>query len=400
MVVFSIFCTRIAVIGIMKKGKLIRSLAYWNKYTQKHKSLRNLVIQNIDFTQQNIVWQTFEYEDTVFINCDLKQEDAIILIQLGAFIYPKFDNLPFDPNRKELYNHDELLEGYDAEHDNSVDLQIYKHFSLNKYNPGFHQAMAQRLHDFNIDESLRELLVYNNDGMTGKKAVGFMGGHSARRGSEYYVKVAMAAKLLAEEGYYIVTGGGPGIMEAANLGAYMAGRTIENLCTAIDILSDLRFTTQEGKATKDFHAKNYILQAQKVLKEFPDGADNLAIPTWFYGHEPTNVFASHIAKYFSNSIREDTLLAISLYGVIFAPGSAGTTQEIFQEAAQNHYGTFGYYSPMIFLGKKRYVEETALYSVLHQLANGQPYKDLLYLTDDPSMIVEFIKNNPPIPVIM
>ena len=383
----------------MKRGKLIRSIEYWNKYTATENNLRELVIQNIDFTSSDITWSSFEFDNTVFINCDFKQDDAIELIQLGAFIYPKFDNLPFNPNRKGLYTYKELLDGYDPEHDNSVDLQIYKHFSLNKYNPPFHEAMAQRLHDFNIDESLRELLIYDNKGMTDKKAVGFMGGHSAKRGSEYYVKVALAAKLLAEDGYYIVTGGGPGIMEAANLGAYMAGKTTDNLYSAIDILSDLDFGNAKTEL-KDFYAKNYILQAQKVLKEFPSIVENLAIPTWFYGHEPTNVFASHIAKYFSNSIREDTLLAISLYGVVFAPGSAGTTQEIFQEAAQNHYGTFGYYSPMIFLGKERYVEDTSLYSVLHQLAKGQPYKELLHLTDSPQDILDFIKNNPPIPAVI
>ena len=383
----------------MKRGKLIRSIKHWNEYTAKNKNLKDLVIQNIDFASSNINWNSFEFDNTVFINCSFKQEDAVELIQLGAFIYPKFDNLPFDPNRKSLYSYNELLDGYDPEHDNSIDLQIYKHFSLNKYNPGFHHAMAQRLHDFNIDASLRELLIYNKEGMTDKKAVGFMGGHSEKRGSEYFVKVALAAKLLAENGYYIVTGGGPGIMEAANLGAHMAGRTTDNLYTAIDILSDLDFGDTKVEL-KDFYAKNYILQAQKVLEEFPGSVENLAIPTWFYGHEPTNVFASHIAKYFSNSIREDTLLAISLYGVIFAPGSAGTTQEIFQEAAQNHYGTFGYYSPMIFLGKERYVEDTSLYSVLHQLAKGQPYKELLHLTDSPQDILDFIKNNPPIPAVI
>ena len=383
----------------MKRGKLIRSIKHWNEYTAKNKNLKDLVIQNIDFASSNINWNSFEFDNTVFINCSFKQEDAVELIQLGAFIYPKFDNLPFDPNRKSLYSYNELLDGYDPEHDNSIDLQIYKHFSLNKYNPGFHHAMAQRLHDFNIDASLRELLIYNKEGMTDKKAVGFMGGHSEKRGSEYFVKVALAAKLLAENGYYIVTGGGPGIMEAANLGAHMAGRTTDNLYTAIDILSDLDFGDTKVEL-KDFYAKNYILQAQKVLEEFPGSVENLAIPTWFYGHEPTNVFASHIAKYFSNSIREDTLLAISLYGVIFAPGSAGTTQEIFQEAAQNHYGTFGYYSPMIFLGKERYVEDTSLYSVLHQLAKGQPYKELLHLTDSPQDILDFIKNHPPIPAVI
>ncbi|MCK0204236.1 LOG family protein [Ornithobacterium rhinotracheale] len=382
----------------MKRGKLIRTLDYWRKHTKASNSLRDLVIQNLDFTKEAINWESFELDNTVFISCDFKQEDAFLLMQMGAFIYPKFDNLPFNPNRKALYTHEELLEGYDPVHDNSTDLQIYKHFSLNKYNPGFHIAMAQRLHDFNIDESIRELMGYNDLGMTDRKAIGFMGGHSTRRGSEFYIKSAQTAKLLAEEGYYIVSGGGPGIMEAANLGAYMANKTEAELMDAIEILSDLDFGKLNPEETKDFLAKNYLIQAKKVLDKYPSTTENLAIPTWFYGHEPTNVFATHVAKYFSNSIREDVLLAISLYGVIFAPGSAGTTQEIFQEAAQNHYGTFGYYSPMIFLGKKRYVEDSSLYSVLHQLAIGQEYKKLLYLTDEPELIVDFIKKNPPIPV--
>jgi hypothetical protein len=32
------------------------------------------------------------------------------------------------------------------------------------------------------------------------------------------------------------------------------------------------------------------------------------IPTWFYGYEPPDVFASAMAKYFSNALREDVLL--------------------------------------------------------------------------------------------
>lgn len=138
-----------------------------------------------------------------------------------------------------------------------------------------------------------------------------------------------------------------------------------------------------------------MVQATNVLEKYPDGTENLAIPTWFYGHEPSNLFATFIAKYFSNSIREDTLLTISLFGLVYAPGSAGTTQEIFQEAAQNHYGTSGYYSPMIFLSKKRYVEDTSIYSVVHQLAQGRAYKDLLFLTDSAELAIDFIVANPP-----
>jgi len=33
--------------------------------------------------------------------------------------------------------------------------------------------------------------------------------------------------------------------------------------------------------------------------------------------------ASHIAKYFSNSIGEDGMLAVATAGIVFAPGGAG-----------------------------------------------------------------------------
>lgn len=381
----------------METGILINSLKAWKNYTKENKDLTNLVIQGINFKNENIDWSQFKYENTTFLSCAFNRNQATEVISYGAIVYPKFKNLPYNPNRNSLYSYQELLEGYNFENDASVDLKIYQRFVKNKYNPPLFEAMAQRLHDFNIDESLRRLMGFDKKGMTEKKAVGFMGGHATRRGSEYYVKVAKAAKLLAEKDYYIMTGGGPGIMEAANLGAYMANRTDKDLATAIEILSDLDFDNQI-EIPRDYLAKNYVNNALKVLEMFPDGKENLAIPTWFYGHEPSNVFASHIAKYFSNSIREDTLLAMALYGVVYAPGSAGTTQEIFQEAAQNHYGTFGYYSPMVFLSKKRYVEDTSLYSVLHQLAVDQPYKELLYLTDDPQLVADFIQSHPPIPV--
>ena len=381
----------------MESGILINSLKAWKNFTKESKDLTNLVIQGINFKNENVDWSQFKYENTTFLSCAFNRNQATEVISYGAIVYPKFKNLPYNPNRNSLYSYQELLEGYNFENDASVDLKIYQRFVKNKYNPPLFEAMAQRLHDFNIDESLRRLMGFDKKGMTEKKAVGFMGGHATRRGSEYYVKVAKAAKLLAEKDYYIMTGGGPGIMEAANLGAYMANRTDKDLATAIEILSDLDFDNQI-EIPRDYLAKNYVNNALKVLEMFPDGKENLAIPTWFYGHEPSNVFASHIAKYFSNSIREDTLLAMALYGVVYAPGSAGTTQEIFQEAAQNHYGTFGYYSPMVFLSKKRYVEDTSLYSVLHQLAVDQPYKELLYLTDDPQLVADFIQSHPPIPV--
>lgn len=374
--------------SLKKYKNIIRNFNTFEKLLVKTIDLSNLVIQDIDFTKTSINWEKLIYHNTTFLGCIFNREDVFSIVNKGGYVYPKFKNIPYKPYRQSLYTWQELMENYHSTEDDSIDLHIYNHFIKNKYTPSIHEALAQRIHDHSIDDALRQLLGYNENGMTEKKVVGFMGGHGTPRGDEFYIKTAFSAKLATENGYYVVSGGGPGIMEAANLGAYFAYRPNKDLTKAITILAEAPQYTDH----------NFTQKAMQVLDLYPDGQESLAIPTWFYGHEPSNVFASSIAKYFSNSIREDTLLAISLYGVVYAPGSAGTTQEIFQEAAQNHYGTFGYYSPMVFLSKKRYVEDTSIYSVLHQLSRGKAYKKLLYLTDDPKLVVNFLKEHPPIKV--
>ena len=134
---------------------------------------------------------------------------------------------------------------------------------------------------------------------------------------------------------------------------------------------------------------------------------SLGIPTWLYGHEPSTPFATHIAKYFANCIREDTILTIAYGGIIYTPGSAGTLQEIFQNAVQDHYLSFGFASPMVFmgkkywsedvpvypLGKKYWSEDVPVYPLMQYMMETGRYKNLLLtLTDDPKEIVDVLKN--------
>ncbi|MCK5021762.1 MAG: TIGR00730 family Rossman fold protein [Candidatus Pacebacteria bacterium] len=51
------------------------------------------------------------------------------------------------------------------------------------------------------------------------KSITFFGSTRFKENNKYYEKARDLAKLLSKEGYAIVTGGGPGIMEAANRGA-------------------------------------------------------------------------------------------------------------------------------------------------------------------------------------
>ena len=201
-----------------------------------------------------------------------------------------------------------------------------------------------------------------------KKIVAVMGGHSLLRNNSDYIEVAKISKKLTELGYLTISGGGPGAMEATHLGAWLAGKSENDLVDSVNILSQ----------APSYKNRLWLDKSYEVLELFPSSKyESLGIPTWLYGHEPPTPFASKIAKYFANSVREDGLLAIAKGGVIFAPGSAGTIQEIFQDATQNHYLSFGYASPMVFLNKEYWTVQRPILPLLEKMISENKYKNIL-----------------------
>lgn len=351
-------------------------------------NLNCTVIQGLDLTKVELPWSEMKLAGAVFLGCRFPTQVSVCdLVERGALVFPKFPDLPYNPYRPELYTRDELMEGWSEEEDLSVDKRIYDHFVAHgKKEPDIVEALAERLHDHAIDDGLSDLLEgrVEKDGV--KKVVAIMGGHSTGRDDSSFRKVAHLARRLTAEGYFIASGGGPGIMEAANLGAYLADLDEGELEAILDDLASAPKYTNEG----------YQEAANRVIERYPSGHSSVAIPTWFYGHEPTNSFSVHVAKYFSNSIREDGLLTIARHGIIFAPGRAGTTQEIFQDACQNHYASHEEISPMVFLGTERYNKETPLWDTIQTVSEGRHYQDYLFLSDEVDDIVQFIQDHPPL----
>ncbi len=366
----------------------IREIDTFCSLVRQQGQLDCAVVQGLDLRGEDIDWAALQCNGAVFLGCRFPDDLNLETLRLrGALIFPRVPGLPYHPNRHNLYTREELMEGWSAQVDESMDKRIYDHFhDKGRYRPDVVEALAQRIHDHAIDDALHDLLDGGAEREAKKKVVGIMGGHGTPRKDPYYRKIAYIARALTRAGFFVASGGGPGTMEAANLGAWMANAPDALLDEALDILALAPVYTDAG----------YMERAQEVIELHPHGSSSLAVPTWFYGHEPTNLFSRHIAKYFSNSIREDGLLAIATYGVIYAPGSAGTTQEIFMDATQNHYVTFDVISPMVFLGEQRYKKDTMLFDCISQLAEGREYAAQLHCTDDVDEVVAVISRFEPV----
>jgi hypothetical protein len=179
-------------------------------------------------------------------------------------------------------------------------------------------------------------------------------------------------------------------MEATHLGVWLAARPDDALDEAIGMLSPRPSGAAPGEeyADPDWLDRAFAVRRRWPAPSGPDRYESIGIPTWMYGHEPPNAFATRIAKYFANSVREEGLLAVATHGVVFAPGSAGTIQEIFQDAAQNHYASFGPASPMILLGVDHWTRRHPVWAVLESLAARHDYRDLITITDDEGEVVD------------
>ena len=364
------------------------------RHFDEHQSLKDTVVQSVDVSSVTEDILSAKIDNTVFLGCDIPGDAQCTLINRGALIFPTLTGLPFNPYQPVLYNAETLFADFNSEHPCSycetLDARVYQHWrDTGGPNPvTISDALARRLHDMAMTDAIEDFLKTH---AAHGKIVGMMGGHSMKRSEPAYLKAATISRELTRRGYLMVSGGGPGAMEATHVGAWFVDRSDEELAQAVAHLA-------EAPSYKD---KQWLAAAFRVMEQYPvqQGRSHfsLGIPTWLYGHEPPTPFASHIAKYFANSVREDGLVTIATAGLIFAPGSAGTIQEVFQDATQNHYATTGVSSPMVFLDEEYWTKKKPIYPLLKELAADKPYHDLVAIFDDAQSVVSFIENNPPIP---
>ena len=333
------------------------------------RSLAGWRLVGLDLTERVDALLGRSLEEALFLGCTFGDGQADAVHRAGGVVLPTIPDAPIDPYRATLYTPREL---YDTPHyRDSLDARAY---AWSQGDPDVDDALAMNLHDHAVDTALTAWLA-------GRSVAGVMGGHSLERGTEQYAAATRLGHGLGPH-VTVATGGGPGAMEAANLGAFLTDAPAAAVDDALQRLA----------TAPSFHHDigAWARVAFDVIEAHGPGHDSLGVPTWHYGHEPPNPFATAIAKYFRNATREAILLEICDAGIVFLPGAAGTVQEVFQDACENYYGDPSTIAPMVLVGRRHWTEDVPAWPLLRALAQGRAMEPHIHLVDSIEEAVDVV----------
>jgi hypothetical protein len=215
----------------------IPTIDEFDAYLDEHSCLDELVVQGVDLSDRSVAIESVSCAGATFLGARLSTSSLVHVLESGAVVFPRLPDLPFDTYRPHLYAQGELLDGWvpgdAASFDRDArDSKIYAWTTQHakRANTPVLDALARRLPDHAIDDALSEHLATHAD------IVAVMGGHSMQRTDPAFRIVAELGRTMTREGWHVATGGGPGAMEAANLGAWLAPHGDDALDTAIGLL--------------------------------------------------------------------------------------------------------------------------------------------------------------------
>jgi predicted Rossmann-fold nucleotide-binding protein len=375
----------------------IESTRQLTEWLAAGRSLCGVRLQDIDLRPvESRLIREKQLRGLVVLGGRVSDELLVHLQAHGAVVFPADPGTPVDVFRAHLYTGQELYAGLDGfgGYAATVDSRAYEWGRDMRLAGDAYASLLKAIHDDSISDALDEWVA-------GRRVVGVMGGHAEPRGTSGYAAAARLGQALASAGMVVATGGGPGAMEAANLGAVAPSpealaEALVRLGPVPAFVPDVRAWVQVAFDVLDSFGPVVRPEPGSPAPVVPSGAPadvprSLGVPTWFYGHEPPNVFAEGIAKYFSNAVREDGLLARSNAGVLVMHGAAGTVQEVFQLATRLYYARPDVTPPpLILVGVDHWVETLPVWPLLRAMGQGRGMSDRLHLVDDAQEAVEII----------
>ena len=211
-------------------------------------------------------------------------------------------------------------------------------------------TLVRAIHDDSVTDELDEFVA-------GSSVVGVMGGHALRARQPGVRRRGAASGTRSPSTGTVATGGGPGAMEAANLGACAVRGGLEEALGRHGRRAGFRPDVTPW-AARALAARDVVVRRAPAPSESSARGASLGIPTWFYGHEPPNVFCDVIAKYFSNASREDGCSPGRNAGHRRARRApAGTVQEIFQAVTPLYYAPDrAPLPPLVLVGRHHWTE--------------------------------------------
>jgi len=343
----------------------IESLDQLREHLAVQRSLAGCAVQSVDVTELAAQLREIEVNRAVFLGCTFAPGSEADIESRGGLVFPNLPDLPFNPYRSGLYAPTELYDGLERGYRYTLDARVYRWWHYVGQHRSLTADLAMTLHDHAITDALADL------GLDG--AIGVMGGHRLGRDDPAYTAAARLGRALAEDGRAVITGGGPGAMEAVNLGAALDGSLVD-LTAAIAVLAS--HPSFAGAIESWARAATVVSQRWEL-----SGA-SYGVPTWLYGHEPPNAFNAGVAKLFSNAIREDVLLRHASGGLVCLPGAAGTVQEIFQALTPRYYADAqDDIPPLVLVGVDYWTTVVPAWPLLTSLGSQRPMASAIHLVE-------------------